>query len=86
MYYVLSLICPPLALLLCLRPISATFNAIFWIIGLCLLPAAGLGLLLVIPCIIHAWSTVSSDFANDRNKAVVREMRNLKRELRRKAS
>lgn len=85
MFFVLSLICPPLALLLCLRPISATVNLMFWITGLCLLPAAGLGLLLIIPCIIHAWSTVSADFANDRNKSTIRELRSLKRELRKRA-
>jgi len=58
MYCVLPLIGPPLALLLCLRPISAFLNFVFWVVGYRQLPAVGLGLLLVIPCIIHAWSMV----------------------------
>lgn len=61
MFYVIARLCPPLALLLAIRPISAVINGRFWLLGLCLLPFAGLGLIPIIGASIHACSTISGD-------------------------
>ena len=81
MIYVICWLCPPLSLLFAIRPISAILNGLIWIVGVCLLPAAGLGLLLVIPCIIHACSTISGDNFRRGNNTVVREVKALRKQV-----
>lgn len=62
MLYLLAILVPPLAVLLCGKPMQAVLN-----LGLCLL--------LWIPGILHALLVVSSHQADKRNQALIREMR-----------
>ena len=58
MLYVLAIICPPLAVLLCGKPVRATLNLL-------------LTLLLWLPGIIHAWVVVAHHYADKRTDRVV---------------
>ena len=62
----LAIVCPPLAVFLCAKPITAFFNLLLWCLG-------------VIPGIIHAWSIVNAREADNRikkqTKAIQRTMR-----------
>ena len=62
MLYLLAILLPPLAVLLCGKPFQAIINIV-------------LTLFLWIPGIIHAMLVVSSHHADKRNQRVIDEMR-----------
>jgi hypothetical protein len=59
MLYLVALICPPLALLCCGRFLGAIANLIFSIIGAAT-AMLGIGIVILIGCIIHAWMAVKA--------------------------
>jgi uncharacterized membrane protein YqaE (UPF0057 family) len=61
----LCIICPPLAVLLCGKPIQALVNLL-------------LTLLLVIPGVIHAWSVVTDSRADKKHREMVSAVRSNK--------
>lgn len=81
MIYVIAWLCPLLALMLAVRPFSAVVNGCFWLLGVCLLPMAGTGLLLVILTICHTCSTISADNFKRGNNTVVREVKALRKQM-----
>ena len=58
----LAIVLPPLAVLLCGKPIQALLNV-------------GLTILLWVPGVIHAWSVVSDRNADRRTERVIRAQR-----------
>jgi hypothetical protein len=74
MLYLLAVICPPLALLLTGRVISATINGLLWVAGLAL-SVLGIGLILVVATIVHAVAVVNGDKASKRQKQLVSAIR-----------
>lgn len=63
MLYLLAILLPPLAVLLCGKPFQA------------LLVSLPLTLLLWLPGVIHAWMVVSNHYADHRQARLIREMR-----------
>lgn len=59
MLYLLAIVLPPVAVLLCGKPVQAVLNLL-------------LTLLLWVPGVIHALFIVSSHKADERNKALIR--------------
>lgn len=70
MLYLIAILLPPLAVLLCGKPIQALLN--------CLLT-----LLLWVPGVVHAMLVVSSHHADKRNEKLLREARRQTEEIRR---
>lgn len=62
MLYLLAIVFPPLAVLLCGKPLQAVLNLV-------------LTLCLWMPGVVHAMLVVSSHQADKRNERVLREMR-----------
>ena len=62
MLYVVAILLPPLAVLLCGKPFQA------------LLVNLPLTLLIWLPGIIHAWMVVSNHYADKRQERLIREM------------
>ena len=62
MRYLLCIVCPPVAVLLCAKPITALLNVLLTL-------ACG------IPGIIHAFAVVGSHKADVRNNKLVRAVR-----------
>ena len=61
MLYLLAILLPPVAVLLCGKPVQAVLN-----LGLCLL--------LWVPGVVHALFVVNEHKANERNKKLIRAM------------
>jgi len=61
MLYLLAIILPPLAVLLCGKPLTALLNLL-------------LTLLLWIPGVIHAMLVVNAHYADERNKKLIKAM------------
>ena len=61
MLYLLAIICPPLAVLMCGKPGAAALNFLLW-------------LLLIVPGIIHAMMVVSEYKSDQRTKAMMLAM------------
>lgn len=72
MLYVIAIFIPPLALLFAGKLVHAFLNLIFYVAGLALLLAAGLGLILLIPCVIHAFAVIGGKNADKRADRIVR--------------
>jgi uncharacterized membrane protein YqaE (UPF0057 family) len=66
MRYLLAIFLPPIAVLLCGRPIQAVLNAL-------------LTLCFIIPGIIHALLIVSGYEAERRNRKILKEMKKLRK-------
>ncbi|MBD3220349.1 YqaE/Pmp3 family membrane protein [bacterium] len=62
MRYLLAIVLPPLAVLLCGKPLMAVLNLLLTIAG-------------ILPGIIHALFVVNSHHADKRNRQLVRAMR-----------
>lgn len=62
MLYLLAILLPPVAVLLCGKPIQALLNCLLWVLG-------------IVPGIIHAILVVNSRNADRRNDKLIREMR-----------
>lgn len=74
MLYLLALLIPPLPILLSGRIISATLNAIIWLLAFPSLFFFGVGVLLWFVAAIHACLVVSGDKADRRNKQLIKAM------------
>jgi uncharacterized membrane protein YqaE (UPF0057 family) len=61
--YLLALLLPPLAVLLCGKPVQALLNLILW------------PLTLHFGAVIHALFVVNNHYADQRNERLLREMR-----------
>lgn len=61
MLYLLAILLPPVAVLLCGKPITALLNLV-------------LTLLLWLPGVIHALFVVNAHYADERNKKLIRAM------------
>ncbi len=61
MLYLLAILLPPVAVLLCGKPIQAVINLVLWILG-------------IVPGIIHALFVVSSHLADQRNNRLIKAM------------
>lgn len=66
MLYLLAILLPPLAVLLCGKPMQAVLNC-------------ALTLFLWIPGMIHAFMVVNSHLADKRQDRLIREMRKMER-------
>lgn len=66
MLYLLAIVLPPVAVLLCGKPLTALLNL-------------GLTILLWIPGVIHAWMVVSAHQADERNKKLIRAIEKQKK-------
>ena len=75
MKYLIAILCPPLALLLCGKIFQALFNLILWIMSWVLAFFFGAGLLLWAVCSAHACLVVSQTAAERRHKQTLKEMR-----------
>ena len=75
MKYLIAILCPPLALLLCGKFFQAVFNLILWAASWVLAFFFGAGLLLWIVCSAHACLVVSQTAAERRHRRMLREMR-----------
>ena len=76
MVYLLALFCPPLALILALRPISAVFNAILYgLAWLGLLFFFVPGVLAWLCAVVHAFAVISSAHADRTVRRVVQAQR-----------
>ena len=60
MMYVIAFLFPPLALLLIGRPFAAILNGLAYAVGIALTPVGGLGLIVIIACLVHAVSAVGA--------------------------
>jgi len=68
MLYLLAIILPPLAVLLCGKPITALLNLL-------------LTLLFWIPGVIHAWLVINAHYADKRNDKLIHAMEKQQKEL-----
>ena len=59
MKYLIAILCPPLAILMCGRVGAAMLNVLLW-------------LMLIIPGILHAWIVIADHHAQLRNERLVR--------------
>jgi uncharacterized membrane protein YqaE (UPF0057 family) len=59
MLYLLAILLPPVAVLLCGKPIQALLNFCLWLLG-------------IVPGVIHALFVVSSYLADQRNKKLIK--------------
>jgi hypothetical protein len=65
MLYLVAVLVPPLAVLLCGKPFQAIVNGVIWLIGLvAALVAVGIPVILV--CIVHAIGVVHNYYADQR--------------------
>jgi hypothetical protein len=65
MLYLVAVLVPPLAVLLCGKPFQAFINGVLWLLGLAAaLVAVGLPVILV--CIVHAIGVVHNYYADQR--------------------
>jgi hypothetical protein len=65
MLYLIAVLVPPLAILLCGKPFQAAINGILWLVGLAaVLLVAGFPVILV--CIVHAVGVVHNYYADQR--------------------
>jgi uncharacterized membrane protein YqaE (UPF0057 family) len=62
MLYLLAIILPPLAVLLCGKPFQAILNLVLTLLG-------------YVPGLIHALLVVSNHYADKRTERIVKEMR-----------
>lgn len=62
MRYLLAIILPPVAVLMCGKPFQAILNVVLWC-------------LFIVPGVIHALFVVHSHLADIRQKALIEEMR-----------
>jgi uncharacterized membrane protein YqaE (UPF0057 family) len=67
MMYLLAILLPPLAVLLCGKPLQALLNVLLTLLGW-------------VPGIIHACLVVSSHQADKRQDRLIREMRKVERD------
>lgn len=73
MRYLIAIIVPPLAVLLCGKLFQTLLNAALFCGGVVLL-AAGVGLPLVIAAVVHALLVVSSALADKRANKVIQSL------------
>lgn len=71
MRYLLAVFVPPLAVLLCGKPIQAVINAILFVAGIPL-SVAGIGIGMILAAIVHAILVVNARLADNRNKQLIR--------------
>jgi uncharacterized membrane protein YqaE (UPF0057 family) len=74
MLYLVALILPPLAVLLCGKPFQALINLAIGVLGFVLL-VAGVGFFVLPISLIHALFVVHNYYADQRNQRVIRAMR-----------
>ena len=74
MRYLLALLVPPVAVLLCGKPIQAVLNAVVWVLGLFTL-LLGVGFFVVPVAVIHAVFVVSARLADNRQRSLVEALR-----------
>ena len=74
MMYAIAFVIPPLALLFCGKPFSTMTNGIIWLVGL-VFTLGGVGLALVIPCIIWAMAVVGGKRADKRTDRIIEALR-----------
>lgn len=71
MMYVVGLFVPPLAILLSGKLLQAIVNLVFWSVGLAL-SVFGVGVIIVIACVIHAWAVIGGRNADRRTNQLVK--------------
>jgi len=74
MLYLVALIVPPLAVLLCGKPFQAVVNLGIAIVSFVLL-VVGVGLLGIPVCVIHALFVVHNFYADQRNERLMKTLR-----------
>ena len=67
MMYLLAILLPPVAVLLCGKPFQALLNLVLWVLG-------------IIPGVIHAILVVSSHQADQRTNRIIRAQRKMHEE------
>jgi len=70
MRYLLAILVPPLAVLLCGKPLQAFINLLIWAISIPLC-AVGIGFLTIAAPVIHALLTVNSHLADKRTEKLI---------------
>ena len=73
MRYLIALLVPPLAVLLCGKPVQAILNAVVWLVGIVTI-FFGVGLLVVPVAVIHAMFVVNTHFADKRQAGLMRAL------------
>jgi uncharacterized membrane protein YqaE (UPF0057 family) len=71
MRYLFAIFLPPLALLLCKKPIQAVLNLILWLVSIPLLFFFGIGVFVWLACSVHALIVCASCSADRRLDRVV---------------
>jgi uncharacterized membrane protein YqaE (UPF0057 family) len=67
MMYLLAILLPPVAVLLCGKPFQALLNLVLWVLG-------------IIPGIVHAILVVASHQADQRTNRIIRAQRKMHEE------
>jgi hypothetical protein len=71
MLYLIAVLIPPLAVLLCGKPFQAMVNGLFWVVGL-LAAVVAVGFPVIVVCIVHAIGVVHNYYADQRAQRFTR--------------